>query len=472
MTQIFAVDSLENRTGRIDSHYFDPRYYATIEKLKTLSEKSRFKITPLGSLLDENSKTKLTGGATPRGAVYVSEGVKFIRVQNVQPNRLESKNLVFINYATHENLLKRSRLKPNDIILTITGTYGVACVVPKDIGDANINQHCVKIEVDQTKIEPYYLSCFLNSDLCKRQMDRAVTGSSRPALDYPAIKELLIVHSQDAEERQKEVRPIQEMETEAYDKINMANELLDKERDVLLELLKIRFPLKSSKASFEIELDTLSDRIDAIYHNPSYNELIKSLKKGTYPCEPLHKLAKIDTKRINPHDFPDTTYKHVELDNIDGDLGVITMNREVFGIELPKGSKTAFHTGQILLSRLRYYLRKIALVPQGFDNGLGSPEFHTLSCFEDVEPFFLVSVLRHEIVIDQTEHEATGSSRPRLTKNDISSILVPRPPIDVQESIAKRIMDLHSQVIRLREEGRLLLTTARQRLEKHLYAER
>jgi len=468
MQLVFEVDSLENRTGRIDCHYFDPRYYATVEKLRMLSQTSKFKITILGSLLNENSKTKLTGGATPRGAVYVSEGVKFIRVQNVQPNKLELKNMVFINYATHENLLKRSKLKPHDIILTITGTYGVACVVPNDIGDANINQHCVKIEVDKTKINSYYLSCFLNSGLCKRQMDRTVTGSSRPALDYPAIRALLIVHSPSIEEQENAVKPIQKMETEAYDKIRTADELIDKEHSLLLELLKVNLPAKSSQASFEVNPNTLSDRIDAVYYNPAYDELIKSLKRGAYPCEPLHKLATIDTRRINPHDFPDTSYKYVELDNIDGNLGLITVKKEAFGIELSKGPKTLFHSGQILLSKLRYYLRKIALVPQEFDDGIGSPEFHTLTCFENVEPFFLTSVLRHKIVIEQTEHKATGSSRPRLTENDIKSIWIPRPSFDVQRNIATKILNLHSQVIKLREEAGRLLGTARQRLEEHL----
>jgi type I restriction enzyme S subunit len=338
MPLIFQIDSLENRTGRIDCHYFDPRYFATVEKLKMLSEKSRFKISSLDSLLNQDSNTKLTSGATPLGAVYVSEGVKFIRVQNVQPNKLDLINLVYINYAIHENLLRRSKLKSNDVILTITGTYGIACVVPKDIGDANINQHCVKMEVDQTKIEPYYLSCFLNSELSKRQMDRAVTGSSRPALDFSAIRALLIVHSQDLEEQRNAIRPIQEMENKAYDKINMANELIGKEEKMLLELLRINLPPKPSEASFETEPNRLSDRIDAIYYNPSYDGLIECLKKGAYPCEQLHRLARIDTRRINSHDFPDTTYKFVELDNIDGDLGVITTNAEVFGIELSKGS--------------------------------------------------------------------------------------------------------------------------------------
>jgi len=80
------------------------------------------------------------------------------------------------------------------VLLTITGvTYGIAAVVPDGFGEANINQHCVKLEVNE-RILPEYLSVFLNSDLCRPQLDRAVTGSSRPALDYPSIKALRILY--------------------------------------------------------------------------------------------------------------------------------------------------------------------------------------------------------------------------------------------------------------------------------------
>jgi type I restriction enzyme S subunit len=82
------------------------------------------------------------------------------------------------------------------VILTITGTYGIAAVVPSGFGPANINQHSVKLEVSE-EILPNYLIVFLNSYLCRPQFDRAVTGSSRLALDYPAIRNLRILYPSD-----------------------------------------------------------------------------------------------------------------------------------------------------------------------------------------------------------------------------------------------------------------------------------
>jgi len=204
LDSVFLVQdiSLNNPTMRLDAHYFDPHYFDTMATLTDFSFKRGWSIKPLKSLL-RKSKTSLAGGATPRGAVYPDEGPKFVRVQNVKPMRLEwsLESDPCIGLRTHA-MLRRSQLQESDVVLTITGTYGVAAVVPKGFPPANINQHSVKIEVTE-EIMPEYLCLFLNSDLCRPQFDRAVTGSSRLALDYQAIKALKILYPPNKEEQKR-----------------------------------------------------------------------------------------------------------------------------------------------------------------------------------------------------------------------------------------------------------------------------
>ena len=201
---MFLVRDLRtnNPTGRLDAQFFDPRYFATMNALDEVAAQRRWRTKTLGDLLRDN-RTALAGGATPRGAAYPDDGPKFIRVQNVKPLRLEwsAEDDPCIDTRTHE-ALRRSQLRPSDVVLTITGTYGIAAVVPAGFPPANINQHSVKIEVND-EILPEYLSLFLNSDLCRPQFERAVTGSSRLALDYPAIKALRILYPVDRAEQQR-----------------------------------------------------------------------------------------------------------------------------------------------------------------------------------------------------------------------------------------------------------------------------
>lgn len=213
----FAVSDLlsDNPTLRLDAHYFDPRYFETMHTLDDMAKARGWKLERLGDLLLPG-KGSLAGGATPRGAAYPDEGIKFIRVQNIRPYRVEwnSENDPCIDSKTHTVLLARSQLKPGNVVLTITGSYGIAGVVPPNFGEANINQHSVKIVVGPA-IDPEYLSVFLNSTLCRPQIERAVTGSTRPALDYAAIRNLRVLYPEDIDEQSSLARVVMDKLSEA-----------------------------------------------------------------------------------------------------------------------------------------------------------------------------------------------------------------------------------------------------------------
>lgn len=171
----------DNESKRIDSEYFKKEYLENEEVIKNLNVKCEI----LGNLI-----VKMTGGATPLGADYPENGIPFLRVQNIMPNYFNLTDVVYITPQDDE-ALKRSRLKLNDVLLTITGiSYGKSAVVTKELVGSNINQHSVKIEVKN--INPYFLATFLNSKYGKLQSDRKVTGVTRPALDYQVIKTFLI----------------------------------------------------------------------------------------------------------------------------------------------------------------------------------------------------------------------------------------------------------------------------------------
>jgi type I restriction-modification system DNA methylase subunit len=229
---IFKVGDLitGNDTLRLDAHFFDPRYFATMNNLDQVAATRGWSLKPLSTLL----RAKIAGGATPRGASYPDEGPKFIRVQNVRPYRLTwSEEDPCIDIRTHTVLLKRSQLSEGDLVLTITGTYGIAAVVPPKFGLANINQHSVKIQVND-EILPEYLCVFLNSDLCRPQFDRAVTGSSRLALDYPAVRRIRILFPQ----KKKEQRRIAD---QVIMKLQEASNLTEQAEAVTKALPKVPF---------------------------------------------------------------------------------------------------------------------------------------------------------------------------------------------------------------------------------------
>ena len=233
----FIVDDLlaNNPTKRLDAQFFNPRYFSSMDSLEKMAQVRDWKVVLLESLL-KPGKDALTGGATPLGAAYPDEGPKFIRVQNVRTNRIvwNSEEDPCVDTHTHNVLLKRSQLAAGDVIFTITGSYGIAAVVPENFGEANINQHSVRIRVSQDVL-PEYLSVFLNSELCRSQIDRAATGSSRLALDYTSVKKLKILLPLDKDEQAKIVRNV-------TDKLVQANALRAQSEQLEEQTLQVMNP--------------------------------------------------------------------------------------------------------------------------------------------------------------------------------------------------------------------------------------
>ncbi len=459
----FTISNIDDQTSRLDVQYYDPRYIKTMKTLKTLAKKKGLTLMPLGEMLDPSSDLPLTGGATPPNAIYIDEGVKFIRVQNVGENQLNLDIVVYIDVDTHESLLSRSKLKFGDVLLTITGSYGISCVVPKGIGQANINQHCVRIRTNRKIINPYFLSFFLNSIFGRHQMDRLSTGSSRPALDYPSIESILVVVPSMNDQR-KIVRILNSMVRTTKRELESANRHIGKEDGKLLKALGISLKQKPKTLTFIAKPDAISDRLDAIHASPYYYEVVLAIRNGKYDAvtlSPNH--ATVRRRNLAKKDrYPHKLYRLIELDDIDGELGTIRKYSEMLGIDL-KGSVRLVEANEIVISRLRYYLRKVAIIPPSFGVSIASEEIYSLKCNAETNPIFLKAMLRHRICVEQAEHRITGSSRPRVDKTTIENLFIPKPPIQIQERIAKIVMDIQSKVERLREEASKLTEDIRKK---------
>lgn len=147
-----------------------------------------WKITTIGEL-----STFIGSGVTPSGgsANYKDSGIPFIRSQNVYPNELRLGDVAYISIEMHSQM-KRTHIKPKDVLLNITGaSIGRSACVPKDFGEANVNQHvCIIRTID--KILPEYLSLFLNSPTGQDNINSLQKGVTRQGLNYDQIKAIKI----------------------------------------------------------------------------------------------------------------------------------------------------------------------------------------------------------------------------------------------------------------------------------------
>jgi restriction endonuclease S subunit len=113
----------------------------------------------------------------------------------------------------------------------------VASVAPKGfIG--NINQHVCVIKTGDEEISKT-LAAYLNSDIGEKLASRRNTGGTRPALDYPALLSIPIIHDQRILQISNKV-----IAQKRYNE-GEAGRLLSQIDDYLMQELKISLPDKS-----------------------------------------------------------------------------------------------------------------------------------------------------------------------------------------------------------------------------------
>lgn len=132
-------------------------------------------------------------GSTPKGgrSIYLSEGIPFIRSQNIHVNSFLQNDLVFISKEIDENM-SRTKTQPYDVLLNITGaSIGRSAYIPDKLPVGNVNQHVCIIRVSAEKVFYKYLTFYLNSPEAQIIINRINSGATREALTLSQIKDFV-----------------------------------------------------------------------------------------------------------------------------------------------------------------------------------------------------------------------------------------------------------------------------------------
>jgi type I restriction enzyme S subunit len=110
--------------------------------------------------LDDVSEDITVGHVGAMADQYVEVGVPFLRSLNVEPFRINTSDLKKISKQFHQRL-KKSALKPGDIIIVRTGNPGSCAVIPDWLTEANCSD--VVVVRAGPKVRPGYVSYVVNS---------------------------------------------------------------------------------------------------------------------------------------------------------------------------------------------------------------------------------------------------------------------------------------------------------------------
>lgn len=431
------------KLNRLDAEYFRP------ENLALFREISDHEPEQLMAL------AFVTDGIHASPEIAEDGGVRYLSAKCVKDNDFALADTLFI--TPQQNAAnKRTQLRPGDVLITSVGTIGNAAVVEPDFLPANADRHLGIVRVKQNdRLDPYYLASFLNSRYGRFQTLRESTGNVQPNLFIEKIKALLIPRL-----------PIEEAVTDmtkaAYATRKHSEALYREAEAILTAALGLDRVDLAPRLFYEDTFAHAADaaRFDPEYYQPAKWNVLHALTAMS--GQPLEEIFRSVKKLWQPTEQPVSgIVRNYDLtDALSPFLDDTTPTAIAAEI---KSTKKVFEPGDLVVSRLRSYLKEIAVVlPSEGAPLVGSTEFIVLrSRKAGFSAEALLVFLRSAPVQTVLKWCQDGSNHPRFAEKELLRLSVPDAVLKVQDAISAKI----KEAVAARQGSRRLLDEAKRTVE-------
>ena len=445
---------------RLDAWFNHPRYTLLNDRL----DSAQVPTPHLREFL-----LSIAGGATPKrsdASLYTDSGVKFLRILNIDDGEIAERDLKYITDEVHQVDLARSQLVSGDVLMTITGRVGSAAVAHNEHLPANINQHIARLRVNTARCRPEFLSEWLNCSAGQELSNRFVSGGTRAALDYGAIRGIRIPLPEYLETQDRLLAAMDAARAERKAKLAEADALLAGVDDYALDALGLAPPQADSRRVFAVDGKSAQQRFDPHFHSPEFAQIQEMLSRTQ--CESLGNITAFSKEMWRPENHDQPTFRYIEISAVDPKTGEAHWN-DVPITAAPSRARMKIRADDIIVSLTRPHHGSIAHLGPEFDECIASTGFAVIrDVAQNIHRDYLWCVLRARFSLNQMIQRASGGNYPAITEQELTNIIVPIPDIDVQQTIAAEINLRREEARRLRAEAEAGWQTARRWFEAQL----
>ena len=361
--------------------------------------------------------------------------------------------------------------KPSDIIVSCAGTIGETYLLPEEAPIGIINQALMRVELYNLDIADYWQLFFAYILLIENEMKGAGSAIKNiPPFEF--LKAILVP-----------IPPLQEQKriTEKYNELTklicqytQQKELLDLLNDNLYSNIKksilqeaiqgklvpqdpndesasvLLEKIRAEKAMLVREgklkkKDLVESTIFRGDDNKYYEKVGKETKEITeeIPFEiptswewirgktAFHQMESTKPKGEN--------FLYVDVDAVNNMQNVIDKAKTIVTSKAPSRATRKLHTGDVLFSMVRPYLRNIALVKEEYAEAIASTGFYVIRPTCALFSPYLFYLMLSSYVVDGLNQYMKGDNSPSINNGHIENYLYPLPPINEQKRIVSMI---------------------------------
>src|SRR3989339_275127 len=412
---------------RIDADYYLPEFLKTDELLNNATFSS----------LNEFCNFCKKGIFDISPDYYREEGVPLIRTSEIKDPLLNFTSTVYLDEDVHK-IHKKTQLTEGDIVFTKIGAYiGDVAILPPKFPKYNFSQNVTGLSIKKDRIESGFLLAYLLSKFGRNQILRVAMLSGQGKLELEDIRNLKIANV--SQSLRGNIHKL--VFTANQYKENSSLFYLQAEQLLLSELGLLDWKPKHTLSFVKNFSDTKeSNRFDAEYFQPKYEEIIEAVKKYQNGFDELGNLVKIK-KSVEPGSdaYQEKGIPFVRVSNL-SKFELSDNNQQFISEELYEELKTHQpKKGEILLSKdatlgMAYYLNE---EPQKMIVSGGILRLKMDS--KQILPEYLTLVLNSVIVQKQIERDAGGSIINHWRPDQVKATLIPILKEDKQKEIKELI---------------------------------
>ena len=346
---------------------------------------------------------EILNGYAFKSSDYTKDGIRIIRISNVQKGFIEDSSPVF--YPKDNKYAQNYALIENDLLISLTGNVGRVALISRDLLPAALNQRvaCIRIK-DKHTILTKYLFHLLNSDIFEHDCIISAQGIAQKNMSTSWLQQYEI-----------SIDPL-ETQSKRINVLDTLDSLISRRKRQLLKLDQL-----------------VKSRFMEMFGDPVINKKNWLTSQLSNHIELIGGYAFESSKLNTSYGIP-----VVKIGNINS--GTFKATNLMYSEQLPHLAKYKLFPGDLVISLTgtigKEDYANICVLGNDYSEYYLNQRNAKIQIKNSLDKYYLVSLLRFNQIKRQITNVSRGVRQANVSNKDILTLTIPLPPLPLQQQFA------------------------------------